>query len=109
MMMTAWRTERRQTMLRYRYSQSPLMRRQGGTPARVLSTGSARPDKLSGLIRRVIATFRLWRQNARSRHELLRLSERELKDIGLTRYEALYEANRPFWDCGRGPNLHPPV
>ena len=109
MMMTDWRTERRQTVFRYRYSRSPLMRRQGGTPARLLSAGSVRPDKLSGSIWRVIATFRLWRQNARSRHELLRLNERELRDIGLTRCEALYEANRPFWDCGRGPNLHPPL
>jgi len=83
------------------------MRRQVGTPACGPSFGSARSDKLSGLIRRVSATFRLWRQNVRSRHELLRLNERELKDIGLTRCDALYEANRPFWDCAPGPNRRP--
>jgi uncharacterized protein YjiS (DUF1127 family) len=85
MLMTDWRAERRQTVLGHRHAQSPVMRWQGGTPARVLSIGSARSDKLSVLIRRVIAPFRLWRHNARLRHELLRLNEGELKDIGLTR------------------------
>ncbi|WP_208347544.1 DUF1127 domain-containing protein [Pseudaestuariivita rosea] len=34
----------------------------------------------------------------KSRRELAKLSDYELKDIGLTRAEATKEARRPFWD-----------
>ena len=37
-----------------------------------------------------------WRRQ-RSRGELARLDERMLKDIGVTRTEALFEASKPFW------------
>lgn len=40
---------------------------------------------------------RLW-EHRRERAELLSLSERELKDIGINRYDAVMEANRPFWE-----------
>ncbi len=35
---------------------------------------------------------------ARQRRELLALDERALKDIGLSRIDALREANASFWD-----------
>lgn len=38
-----------------------------------------------------------WRRRARGRAELARLSERELRDIGLTPAEALREYAKPFW------------
>ena len=38
-----------------------------------------------------------WRRRARSRAELARLSEPELRDIGLTPAEALWEYAKPFW------------
>jgi uncharacterized protein YjiS (DUF1127 family) len=34
---------------------------------------------------------------ARERQALARLSDRELRDIGVTRYEARHEANKPWW------------
>ncbi len=37
------------------------------------------------------------RQAARERAELLRLSERELRDIGISRVDAIREADRPLW------------
>ena len=37
-------------------------------------------------------------ERRRERSELLALTERELKDIGITRYDALTEARRPFWE-----------
>jgi len=37
-------------------------------------------------------------ERRRERSELLSLTERELKDIGITRYDALTEARRPFWE-----------
>jgi uncharacterized protein YjiS (DUF1127 family) len=38
-----------------------------------------------------------WRSRVRSRHELLNLSDRTLRDIGLTRCDAGFEASKPFW------------
>lgn len=46
---------------------------------------------------------RLWRvlcrawQRHRSRRELLRLSDCMLKDIGISRADAQWEASKPFW------------
>ena len=36
-----------------------------------------------------------------SRRELLRLNDEQLRDIGLTRAQALGEAERPFWSLWR--------
>jgi uncharacterized protein YjiS (DUF1127 family) len=49
------------------------------------------------LFRRVAAFIRRSRARSRSRQELLALDDRMLKDIGLTRTDALYEAMKPFW------------
>jgi len=38
-----------------------------------------------------------WRTRARSRNELMNLSDRTLLDIGVSRYEADLEASKPFW------------
>jgi uncharacterized protein YjiS (DUF1127 family) len=38
-----------------------------------------------------------WRRRALGRAALARLSERELRDIGLTPAEALWEYAKPFW------------
>ena len=43
------------------------------------------------------ATLREWRRRALDRRELAGLSEAALHDIGVSRSEALYLANRPFW------------
>jgi uncharacterized protein YjiS (DUF1127 family) len=39
----------------------------------------------------------LWLHRARSRRALLRLSERELRDVGLSAEAARREAALPFW------------
>ncbi|MBP2292204.1 DUF1127 domain-containing protein [Azospirillum rugosum] len=39
---------------------------------------------------------RLWRRRQESA-QLLSMTDRELRDIGITRYEALTEARKPFW------------
>jgi uncharacterized protein YjiS (DUF1127 family) len=39
-----------------------------------------------------------WRELARQRRRLLSLDDRMLKDIGITRAEAMREGTRPFWD-----------
>jgi len=38
-----------------------------------------------------------WRRRRNGRLELARLDERMLRDIGLTRADAEYEMNKPFW------------
>ena len=40
-----------------------------------------------------------WRQRVRSRHELERLSERDLADMGLTRLDVVNETQKPFWEA----------
>ena len=45
----------------------------------------------------VLATFREWRQRARDRAELARLDYRMLQDIGITRADAEFLINKPFW------------
>jgi len=51
--------------------------------------------------RRLVAELRTlideWRRRARGRRELAALSDRCLRDIGLTRYDANREARKPFW------------
>jgi uncharacterized protein YjiS (DUF1127 family) len=47
--------------------------------------------------RHVVATLREWRKRARERAELAALDERTLADIGLTRADAEFLVNKPFW------------
>lgn len=41
--------------------------------------------------------FTMWLHRANSRDELHNLGQRELRDIGLCRAEARWEAAKPFW------------
>jgi uncharacterized protein YjiS (DUF1127 family) len=45
----------------------------------------------------VITTLREWRRRTREREELIALDDRMLKDIGLTRADAEFLSNKPFW------------
>jgi uncharacterized protein YjiS (DUF1127 family) len=54
----------------------------------------ARPESH---LRRALTVLGIWRQRLRGRRELALLDERSLRDIGLTRYDALREARKPFW------------
>ena len=55
------------------------------------------------LCRAALALIRTWRERARGRAELARLcgsgfrTECDLKDLGISRTEALQEAMKPFW------------
>ena len=46
---------------------------------------------------RLVATLREWRRRARDRGQLARLDDRMLRDIGLTRADAEFLSNKPFW------------
>ncbi len=51
------------------------------------------PQGLAALLVAVEA----WRERRRSRRELMRLSDYQLKDIGLSRLDAEQEFTKPFW------------
>lgn len=45
----------------------------------------------------MLATIAEWRRRARGRAELAALDDRMLKDIGLSRGDAEFLSNKPFW------------
>lgn len=46
---------------------------------------------------KAIGVVVVWRNRARERHALRRLNDHYLRDIGLTRHEAMIECDKPFW------------
>lgn len=46
---------------------------------------------------RALEQLGTWRARSRARAQLMRLSERELKDMGISRYDAFCEWKKPFW------------
>ncbi|MFS8112417.1 DUF1127 domain-containing protein [Rhizobium jaguaris] len=55
--------------------------------------------RISRLARRVLDAFAVWMQKRESRWTLRYLTDDELRDIGLTRHEAMAEARKSFfWD-----------
>ena len=55
---------------------------------------STRPRRwLSG----AIVLLGTWRRRSRERVEFLALTDRELRDISLTRYDALFDSTKWFW------------
>jgi len=56
--------------------------------------GLARPVRRRPWLR---ALLHEWRRRSAERRALLTLDERDLHDIGITRADALWEAQKPFW------------
>jgi uncharacterized protein YjiS (DUF1127 family) len=54
-------------------------------------------ERPTSYLRRALAQFDIWRQRLRDRRALTLMDDRSLRDLGLTRYDALYEARKPFW------------
>jgi uncharacterized protein YjiS (DUF1127 family) len=57
----------------------------------------SQPSRLYG--RRLIALIGTWRRRLRDRRELASMSDDRafLRDLGLTRSDALHEIRKPFW------------
>ncbi|HEV2099498.1 MAG TPA: DUF1127 domain-containing protein [Stellaceae bacterium] len=53
--------------------------------------------KLGHFAARLLATVQAWRRRARDRALLAALDDRMLADIGLSRAEAEFLGNKPFW------------
>lgn len=49
------------------------------------------------IIKLASSTVQIWFARYRQRQQLRQLSEFALKDIGVTRADALQEADKPFW------------
>lgn len=45
----------------------------------------------------VARTVLLWRERARTRRDLASMDDRLRRDIGLSRFRLIQEANKPFW------------
>lgn len=60
--------------------------------------------KLFVLLSKIATKVQFWREIATQRAELSKLSDEMLKDIGISRLEALREASRPFWDTAAAKN-----
>jgi uncharacterized protein YjiS (DUF1127 family) len=63
-------------------------------PARSAAQERERP---ASYLRRALILLGIWRKRLRDRRELALMDERSLRDIGLTRHDAFYEARKPFW------------
>jgi len=54
-------------------------------------------QRAESLLRGAAGTVALWHRRAEQRHAIAQLSDAVLADIGLTRWEAMLEAEKPFW------------
>ena len=64
------------------------------------ATAGRPAERLRAALSWVILTLLRWQELARQRRALGAMSDHMLKDLGLTRADALREAGRPFWDDG---------
>jgi uncharacterized protein YjiS (DUF1127 family) len=66
-------------------------------------SGSTLIDSL--LVRAILASKALlgriveWHNRAAGRRQLMKLTERDLRDIGISRTQAQAEASKPFWEA----------
>ena len=44
-----------------------------------------------------IALVKMWWRRMQDRQTLATMSDQSLRDIGITRHDAFYEARKPFW------------
>jgi uncharacterized protein YjiS (DUF1127 family) len=65
-------------------------------PRHRIAAHRARHARL-GVGERVLSRLREWPQRARDRAQLASLDDRMLRDIGLTRADAEFLSNKPFW------------
>ncbi len=54
-------------------------------------------DALADGLARLLRAIPLWYDRIRQRHHLMELDDRMLRDIGISRAEAVAEFDKPFW------------
>lgn len=61
-------------------------------------TANARSQTgLAAIVRHAAETLTKWQDRTNGRHALLKLDDRMLRDIGISRADAAREADKPFW------------
>ena len=50
-----------------------------------------------GVFAQLSETLHVWRQRYEARRELAQWSDRDLRDIGVSPSDAIFEASKPFW------------
>jgi uncharacterized protein YjiS (DUF1127 family) len=50
-----------------------------------------------GLFGQLSETFHIWRRRYQARRELAQWADRDLHDVGLSRSDVIFEAEKPFW------------
>lgn len=51
----------------------------------------------TGLLAQIAETLHVWRERRQQRAELAQWNERDLHDVGLSRSDIAFEAEKPFW------------
>jgi uncharacterized protein YjiS (DUF1127 family) len=51
----------------------------------------------SGILAQLSETVHTWRKRYQTRRELAQWSDRDLHDVGLSRGDIAFEAEKPFW------------
>ncbi len=67
-----------------------------GAPGRRYQAGAARPQP-RGWLAQAVGLLLTWSERVRERRHLLQFDDHLLRDIGISRAEALAEAEKPFW------------
>ncbi len=62
-----------------------------------ISLSPARNFLLDELFETVRPLYRRWRDRARQRAELARMSDHEFRDMGINRAQVWQEVSKPFW------------
>jgi uncharacterized protein YjiS (DUF1127 family) len=78
---------------------------QFGSLRRAAAELGEQPDLIDALLVRALAGSKAllrriaeWQRRSAERRELMMLTDRDLRDIRITRSEANAEANKPFWE-----------
>ena len=72
-----------------------------GLSKTVIAAGSrvTTPDHLGRVLKRCLTLLLVWEQRLKDRDTLEGMSQSRLRDIGLTRGQAMREASKPFWQA----------
>ena len=61
-------------------------------------SGDLRSD-IAAKLQRIVASVSLWSTQRRQLRALIELDEQQLRDVGLTRDQAIDEVSKPFWNA----------
>ena len=51
----------------------------------------------TGVLAQILETLHTWQERRHQRAELAQWNERDLHDVGLSRTDIMFEADKPFW------------